>query len=60
MVNDPNVVKHLDIYAQDRIGILRNALETETRMEEVRVLQGRIAELRRFSTLRDEVTVHAR
>jgi hypothetical protein len=42
-------------YAEARIPSLHNALEQAQTIEAVRAMQGRIAELRRFKTLREEV-----
>jgi hypothetical protein len=42
-------------YAEARIPSLHNALEQAQNIEAVRALQGRISELRRFKTLREEV-----
>ena len=42
-------------YADARIEAARSNLETATDMDTVSKLQGRIAELKRFHTLRDEV-----
>lgn len=44
----------LNSYCNARIDILRGFLETTKEYEKIRELQGAIAELKRFSTLRDE------
>lgn len=55
LVNDKQAMEILEGYAVDRIRALHNALEQAQSLEAVRSLQGRISELRRFKTLREEV-----
>jgi len=55
MVNQKDCMDLLIKYAAARIEAARSNLETATDMDTVNKLQGRIAELKRFSTLRDEV-----
>ena len=55
VVNTKPHMDALEAYAQDRISALHIHLEAAQSMDEVKGLQGRIAELKRFHTLRDEV-----
>ncbi len=55
MVNQKDCMDLLIKYADARIEAARSNLETATDMDTVSKLQGRIAELKRFHTLRDEV-----
>jgi hypothetical protein len=55
LVNDKQAMEILEGYAVSRIRALHNALEQAQSLEAVRSLQGRISELRRFKTLREEV-----
>ena len=55
LVNDKQSMELLENYASERITTLHGALEQATSIDAVNKLQGRIAELRRFSTLREEV-----
>jgi len=55
LVNDKQAMEILEGYAVDRIRALHTALEQAQSLEALRSLQGRISELRRFKTLRDEV-----
>ncbi len=55
LVNDKQSMELLEHYASERITALNGALEQATSIDAVNKLQGRIAELRRFSTLREEV-----
>jgi hypothetical protein len=55
LVNDKTSMELLMQYAEARIPSLHNALEQAQNIEAVRALQGRISELRRFKTLREEV-----
>ena len=54
-VNDATHYGSFLLHVEDRIDVLRNFLEKEKDPSRVRELQGAIAELRRFYTLRDEV-----
>lgn len=54
-VNDPYTNEAYLAYASDRIEFLKNQLVSARDYEEVKELQGRINELKRFETLRDEV-----
>jgi|TARA_R110000744_G_scaffold18423_1_gene49495 hypothetical protein len=55
LVNNEEQMTRVTSYASHRIQILRNQLETQKDRDRVLEIQGAIAELRRFSTLRDEV-----
>jgi len=46
----------LQEYVSKRIEILREQLETSLDVDQMRQIQGSIKELKRFKTLRDEVT----
>lgn len=54
-VNDPYTNEAYLEYVSYRVGLLKNQLINAKNMEEVRELQGRISELKRFETLREEV-----
>lgn len=54
LVNNEEQMTRVTSYASHRIQILRNQLETQKDRDRVLEIQGAIAELRRFSTLRDE------
>jgi len=55
LVNDRDSMLKLEYYAKQRIENLRSYLETQKEPQKIYELQGAIAELRRISTLRDEV-----
>ena len=55
LVNDIDKCSILQEYANQRIDILLSFLEKEKDLNKLVALQGAIAELRRFRTLRDEV-----
>lgn len=55
LVNDKLQFQSVQDYANGRIDILLQQLSTERDMNNVVKIQGAIAELRRFSTLREEV-----
>jgi len=55
LVNDPEMYPLLQEYVQSRISVLQAQLETEASMDKIRGLQRTISELRRFSTLKEEV-----
>lgn len=55
LVNNTEVMELLESYASARIPSLHSALEQAQTLEAVKSLQGRISELRRFKTLREEV-----
>jgi hypothetical protein len=55
LVNDPDTWDALQRYANSRIEGLRGHLETEKETLKIIATQGAIAELRRLSTLREEV-----
>lgn len=55
LVNDQHQFQALQEYADGRVASLLQQLSTERDMDSVVKLQGAIAELRRFSTLREEV-----
>lgn len=54
-VNDHEQFGRLKAYAMHRMDVLRTQLETQKEPTRIYEIQGAIAELRRFSTLRDEV-----
>ena len=55
LVNDKLQFQSVQDYANGRIDILLRQLSTERDMNNVVRIQGAIAELRRFDTLREEV-----
>tara|TARA_B110000046_G_scaffold172933_1_gene195090 strand:+ start:180 stop:398 length:219 start_codon:yes stop_codon:yes gene_type:complete len=55
LVNDQHQFQALQEYADGRVASLLQQLSTERDVDSVVKLQGAIAELRRFSTLREEV-----
>ena len=55
LVNEHEQMKRLNMYVEHRIEALRDQLETLSDVEQVKAYQGSIRELRRFTTLRDEV-----
>jgi len=54
LVNDKDQFNCLQDYAEIRINLLLQQLSTERDMDTIVRFQGAIAELRRFSTLREE------
>ena len=54
LVNDKEMMDRLTVYALARIEGLRGQLEISKDQDRIREIQGSIAELRRFATLRDE------
>lgn len=54
LVNDQNLYPVLMGYIDNRIEVMRNYLETQKDHEKVLEIQGAIAELRRFKTLREQ------
>jgi hypothetical protein len=59
LVNNDEQMERLQSYANHRIETLRNQLEKQKDRDRVLEIQGAISELRRFSTLRDEVIKEA-
>jgi hypothetical protein len=59
LINNEDQMVRLQSYADHRINTLRNQLEKQKDRDRVLETQGAIAELRRFSTLRDEVIKEA-
>lgn len=59
LINNEDQMVRLQSYADHRINTLRNQLEKQKDRDRVLEIQGAIAELRRFSTLRDEVIKEA-
>ena len=59
LINNEDQMVRLQSYADHRIDTLRNQLEKQKDRDRVLETQGAIAELRRFSTLRDEVIKEA-
>ncbi len=55
LVNDHESYNRLRAYADIRIAALRDELEIARDPRQITLLQGRIAELRRIATLRDEI-----
>lgn len=55
LVNDIQTLSLLQRYVDQRIHILRDQLEKTKEHSRVLEIQGAIAELRRFATLREEV-----
>jgi hypothetical protein len=53
--NDKKVMSEVYSYANARIEILRDQLETSKDPQRITEIQGALAELRRIKTLRDEV-----
>lgn len=54
LVNDKEIYDLLKSYVDFRINILRGFLEKEKEFSRIKEIQGSIAELRRFYTLREE------
>lgn len=54
LVNDPDHYPLLQDYIQDRITTYLKYLETQKDFTKIQEMQGAIAELRRFETLRDQ------
>lgn len=54
LVNDKGMYTLLKSYVDFRIGILSQFLEREKDVDRIREIQGAIAEMRRFHTLREE------
>ena len=59
LVNEKDQMERLTSYTDGRIETLRNQLEKQKDCDRVLEIQGAITELRRFSTLRDEVIKEA-
>lgn len=55
LVNDKDAMQLLQTYVDRRIEKYRNLLEVQKEPTRILEMQGAIAELRRFATLRDEV-----
>jgi|TARA_R110000851_G_C13075424_1_gene565220 hypothetical protein len=55
LVNSKDHYSLLKEYAEKRLVTLLSQLSTETDMDRVKRIQGSVLELRRISTLRDEV-----
>mgnify|MGYP001475722258 FL=1 len=60
LVNDKTSMNLLQTYADARISQHLTQMSMETDMERVKRIQGAVAELRRISTLRDEITTGAK
>lgn len=58
LVNDLDAMDRLQAYIDFRLALVRGQLETVKEHSMILELQGKIAELKRFSTLRDEVLQH--
>jgi hypothetical protein len=54
LVNDPEKYPLLQDYIENRIHAMRNFLENTKDHDKIMEVQGAIAELRRFQTLRDQ------
>ena len=59
LVNDKTSMDLLQTYADARISQHLNQMSMETDMERVKRIQGAVAELRRITTLRDEIITGA-
>jgi len=55
LVNDLQNMEYLNFYIDKRITLLQKNLEAEPDEKVIRQLQGRIQELRRLKTLKDDV-----
>jgi hypothetical protein len=60
LVNDRDSMLKLEYYAQQRIDVLRSHLENQKEPQKIYELQGAIAELRRITTLREEVLTNSK
>lgn len=60
LVNDKTCMELLQTYADARISQHLNQMSMEKDMERVKRIQGAVAELRRISTLRDEIIIGAK
>ena len=60
LVNDKASMDLLQTYADARISQHLNQMSMEKDMERVKRIQGAVAELRRISTLRDEIIIGAK
>ena len=60
LVNDKTSMELLQTYADARISQHLTQMSMETDMERVKRIQGAVAELRRISTLRDEIITGAK
>lgn len=56
LVNDKDQMDRLRAYATNRIEAMRDQLEKISDVDQIRLIQGSIRELRRIYTLREEVT----
>lgn len=54
-INSKRFEEYVEIYTQERLDMLRRALEQSSDPSEIFRLQGQIKEIRRFQTLPDEV-----
>jgi glutaredoxin-related protein len=55
LVNDKETMERLQVYIEYRINKYRDLLEVQKDFDRITEMQGAMAELRRFKTLRDEV-----
>lgn len=55
LVNDKETMERLQVYIDYRINKYRDLLEVQKDFDRITEMQGAMAELRRFKTLRDEV-----
>ena len=60
LVNDKPFLELLQSFAELRINILKGFLETEKEPTRIYEIQGAIAELKRFRTIRDEIREKAK
>ena len=60
LVNDKTSMDLLQTYADARISQHLNQMSMEKDMERVKRIQGAVAELRRITTLRDEIITGAK
>ena len=55
LVTDKDMMERLQVYIDYRINKYRDLLEVQKDFDRITEMQGAMAELRRFKTLRDEV-----
>lgn len=60
MVNNKQNEERLAAYVSDRVSYLHKQLEQCTNAEDMRLIQGAIKEIRRLTTLREEITQMAK
>lgn len=60
VVNDPDYLNILLAYVDEQIDMYHGWLETERDIQKINYMQGCIAELKKFKTLRDEVNAEVK